>query len=165
MCTVSSKARVVAGLGLLAVLVGCSASVPSGIDKSPEVYRIQTRRLPPEPVYNRVIWAHLPDIEPGRDLPESDAGHVVPVATMALKNATLEEASRSLAGIAQYASYCSSTIAKQKISFNQLGTLDELAEAIGRNAGIRVVVDHEGRSVRFLPLDSGSPRFYSGADR
>jgi hypothetical protein len=84
---------------------------------------------------------------------------------MNLKNATLEEASRSLAATAQYASYCSSLIAKQKISFNQLGTLDELAEAISRQAGIRVVVDHEGQAIRFLPQEAETPRFFEQESR
>lgn len=153
------------GIALSVTLLGCSSEVPLGIEKSPEVYAIQTRRLPPEPVYNRVIWAHPPDLVPERNIAESSAGAIVPVVTMNLKNATLEDASRSLAAIAQYASYCSSALAKQKITFNQLGTLDELAEAISRQAGIRVVVDHEGRSVRFLPQDAETPRFFEDEGR
>lgn len=157
--------KVALAVAVMGALVGCSADLPPAVKGEPEVYTIHTRKLPPEPVYNRIRWGNPPDIAPSRELPLAAEGHVIPVITMNLKNATLEEASRSLAATAQYASYCSSLIAKQKISFNQLGTLDELAEAISRQAGIRVVVDHEGQAIRFLPQEAETPRFFEQESR
>jgi hypothetical protein len=145
------KARFILTSTLLAASVlasGCSsqkAPTPTG-----KAYSVAFRQLPPQPVYNRVGFAHLPEVVPSRELPHSNAGNVEPVVHLELKNATLEEASEVLAAVSRYTTFCSSTIASQRISLNTLGTLQELADQISSEAGIKVVVDHDNRQVRFL---------------
>ena len=65
-------------------------------------------------------------------------------------DATLEEAARILGQSARYASYCASSIADQRITLSTLGTLDELAHALAREAKVQVVVDHHNHEVRFI---------------
>jgi hypothetical protein len=149
------------GCTLLLVGSGCSSSQPPAVSKDPQVYKIQTRKLPPDPVYNRVTWAHLPDSMPGISLPRSASAQIAPIITFDVNNAKLEDAARSLAATMQYASYCSSVIADQRLTLRRLGTIDELAEAISQQARISVSVDHEGRVLRFLPQLTETPRFYS----
>jgi hypothetical protein len=145
------NARLIITSALLAVCAlasGCSsqkAEKPSG-----KAYSVAFRQLPPQPVYNRVGFAHLPEVVPSRELPRSNAANLDPVVHLELKNSTLEEASAVLAAVSRYTNFCSSTIASQRISLNTLGTMQELAEQIAVEAGIKVVVDHENRQVRFL---------------
>ena len=156
-------------LALLA-LVGCSSSssIDPEKDRAPQVFRVATRRLPPEPTYSRLRWANMSPL-PSRDLVGSTerASNSVPLMATVMqfeaRDTTLEDAAKMLATSAQYSSYCASTIAAQKITLNRLGTIDELGEAISLQAGIKVVVDHEGRSVRFFPQQSETPQFFGSA--
>jgi hypothetical protein len=78
-----------------------------------------------------------------------------------LKNATLEQTCKVLASMARYSSYTSPSLATQKFSFQNLGTIDELAQTIGQKAGIKVVVDHENKEVRFLVRTALEPTLFS----
>jgi hypothetical protein len=78
-----------------------------------------------------------------------------------MKKATLEETAKILASMARYSSYTSPSLAKQKFSFESLGTIDELARIIGDKAGIKVVVDHDNKEVRFLVRTAYEPTLYS----
>lgn len=135
---------------LVLTLAGCSSRPGITNSERGHAYRVSFRQLPPEPVYNRVSFSQLPEVMPSRDLPNSDAGVISPMVHLDLKNSTLEEASSVLAAVSRYTSYCASSIAKQRISMNTLGTVDELADQISKEANIKVVVDHDARQVRFL---------------
>src|SRR5690606_1426600 len=113
-------------------------------------YSVSYRQTAPQPVYNRLRWVHPPEVLPARATHESTAPTIFPVFHVDLRNSTLEEAARVLAATARYESYCSSAIANRKISFNRLGTLNELAAALAASAGITVQVDHDMKTVRFL---------------
>jgi sulfite reductase beta subunit-like hemoprotein len=78
-----------------------------------------------------------------------------------LKNVSMEEAARVLAATSRYQSYTDPSIAKQKITIENLGTIDELARLIERKAQVQVVVDHAGREVRFLPATGEPPKLFS----
>ena len=143
----------------LALLSGCAAKMTVKEEKLPRVYKISTRRLPPQPTYNRLRWVNLESL-PSRDITTDAAPMLSPVIQFEARNTNLEEAAKMLAATAQYSSFCASTIATQKITLNRLGTIDELGEAISHQAGIKVVVDHEGRSVRFFPQQAENPKFY-----
>jgi hypothetical protein len=151
-------------LATLGLLCGCStgSKMDPDKDKLPKVYKIQTQQLPPPPTYSRLRWANMSPL-PSRELPVSSAPLLTPVIQFEARNTKLEEAARMLAATAQYSSYCASTIATQKITLNRLGTIDELGEAISRQAGIKVVVDHEGHSVRFFPQQTETPQFFGPA--
>ncbi len=148
------------------LLVGCGPTSKEWEPdkKEPMVFDVAFRQLPPEPVYNRQRWVHLPEPLPSKELPDSSAPLIQPVFHMDLKNVTLEEAAKSLALTSRYTSYCASTIASQKISINSLGTTSELAEQISRKANVHVVVDDVNKEIRFMagaaqPGKGDEPRF------
>jgi len=109
-----------------------------------------------------------PDVLPQRELPGGDArvgpnvGPAIrPVFHFAIKDATLEETARVLAALARYSSFTAPSIAKRQFSSENLGTIDELAQIIGRKAQIEVIVDHENKEVRFLAPSSEEPQLFS----
>ena len=126
------------------------------------------RTAGPEPVYARTRWVHPPEVLPERDSGSSatrtsydSAPTIQPVYRLSMKKATLEETAKILASMARYSSYTSPSLAKQKFSFENLGTIDELARIIGEKAGIKVVVDHDNKEVRFLVRTAYEPTLYS----
>jgi hypothetical protein len=82
------------------------------------------------------------------------------VFQLSLKDATLEETARVLAATARYSSYTAPSIAEQKISIRNIGTIDELGRIIENKAQVQVVVDHENKEVRFLAAEAQSPRLF-----
>ncbi|MBX7144678.1 MAG: hypothetical protein K1X79_09530 [Oligoflexia bacterium] len=132
-------------------------------DQKRHAYAVSLSQTAPEPVYNRLRWVHAPDVMPARDLADSGAGVIFPVVHLDLKAVSLDEAAKALASTSHYSSFCASSIAGRKLTISKLGTIDELAVAIGKSADIRVQVDHEGRAVRFLPKPAPEPAFYGTA--
>jgi len=118
-------------------------------------------------VYARTRWVRPPDNLPMRDRPgaaEEPAVQVAPrirsVFHLSLKNSTLEETARVLAATSRYSSYTAPSIASEKISVDNLGTIDELARIIESKAHIQVVVDHQNKEVRFLAGHAEPPRLF-----
>jgi hypothetical protein len=101
-----------------------------------------------------------------RDLPLKNSDELKgipnlrPVFELSLNNVSLEETARVLAATARYSSFTDPSIAKDRISINNLGTIDELARIIEGKASIAVEVDHERREVRFLAPKTESPRLF-----
>jgi hypothetical protein len=119
-----------------------------------------------DPVYVRTRWVHPPEVLPPRSGAATDSSRdgtpsLRPVYELNLKNATLEQTCKVLASMARYSSYTSPSLATQKFSFQNLGTIDELAQTIGQKAGIKVVVDHENKEVRFLVQTALEPTLFS----
>lgn len=136
---------------------GCSSSKSAdSAEETLRAHRVSLRQIAPQPVYSRVRFVHEPSPLPSRELPESSAGMLSPMVQLDLKNATLEEASSVLAAVSRYSSYTASSIASQRISLSMLGTVDEIASRIAAEAGIKVVVDHRVRQVRFLTGNLGA---------
>jgi hypothetical protein len=79
---------------------------------------------------------------------------------LSLKNATLEETARVLAATARYSSYAAPSIASERISVDNLGTIDELAAIIESKAHVQVFIDHQNKEVRFLAGYAQPPRLY-----
>jgi hypothetical protein len=63
--------------------------------------------------------------------------------------------------MARYSSYTTPSLATRKVSFKNLGTIDELARIIEREGKVKVVVDHENREVRLLSAHAEAPRLLS----
>lgn len=144
--------RIIALTALLLAGAGCSSKGPK--EWKPEVERhlfgIAVRQDAPQPVYKRTRLVYPPSPLPQPAVSRNAAPGIFPVIHLDLEDASLEEASRILGQSARYASYCASTIADQRITLSTLGTLDELASALEREANISVVVDHHNREVRFI---------------
>jgi len=154
--------------GLLLTATGC------GGPKDYEPYSASTRTLympsvrtvGAEPVYARTRWVRAPQVLPERDMPgriDQDVQNAPSFRTtfqLVVENATLEETARILGAMARYSSYTAPSIAAEKISVKNIGTLDELARIIESQARIQVVVDHENKEVRLLAAEGQQPRLY-----
>jgi hypothetical protein len=144
------------------VVSGCSST------KSPEWAPDRERRtfgyaisqLPPEPVYGRLRWVHPPEVLPSREVQVSQQV-LLPAMRFEVKNQSLEESARILAQSMRYTSYTASSVATNKVTLRQIGTLDELAHALASRSNSRVFVDHENRQLRFVDTSrsasSGEP--------
>lgn len=160
----------VAGV-LVVSLVGCSGGVKPYDPKSNQARTLflpSLRTVGAEPVYSRTRWGHPPDVLPQRERPGSSDSSLAkagpplrPVFQLSLKNTSLEETARVLAATSRYSSYTDPSIAKQKITIENLGTIDELGVLIGRKAQVQVIVDHAGKEVRFLAPTGEQPRLFS----
>lgn len=157
-------------LGLISLLSLSACSIFAGEAQLPEkraqVYSVASRRLAPEPVYNRIRLVYLPDVKPG-SLADSNAPTLPMRARLSLKNNTLEQAGIALAAIGNYQAYTASSIAKQKLSLEAVGSLDELGAQLSMQSGAHVVIDHPHRQIRILKQGYApaevEPRFESSA--
>jgi hypothetical protein len=117
-------------------------------------------------VYARTRWVRPPELLPQRDTTGKVDSQLRETPTLrtvfelSLQNTTLEETARILAATARYSSYTAPSIASEKISVKNLGTIDELARTIESKAQVQVVVDHENKEVRFLPASAESPKLF-----
>ncbi len=162
--------RPLLGALLVVATAGCSSDVKPYDPKASHnrtLFLPSVRRVGAEPVYSRTRWVQPPEVLPNRERPgsadssEAKAGPPIrPVFQLNLANVSLEEAARVLAATSRYQSYTEPSIASQKITIRNLGTIDELARLIERKAGIQVVVDHEGKEVRFLAATGEQPRLF-----
>ncbi len=144
-------------------LTSCSSSREgpqwSSTKKRPNTYRMATRQIPPQPVYGATTWVRPPQMAPNRKVEASDADVIQQIVKLDIKDRPLSEVVLILAATARYRSYCSSKVAKRRLTISSLGTLSELAMQIEDAANITVVVDHANKEVRFLPKSSIKPNF------
>ncbi|RMG44031.1 MAG: hypothetical protein D6719_02615 [Candidatus Dadabacteria bacterium] len=156
------QARFILLLGTLMLVFGCSTTIGKKYQepKKRKVFRVASSQLPPEPVYNRLRWAHLPDPAPARVVYTS-APKIDPIMQLKLNNATLEQAANSLARAMRYRSYVAGTIANQRITINTLGTLDELGAALAKKANVHLVIDHKNKEIRVLKNKAVKPEYFS----
>lgn len=110
------------------------------------------RQVAPEPIYNRITMVRPPDT-----LPFMPIGVRQPYVNRDVRNVgiqaddvPLEEAAEMIASAMGYKHYCSSLIAKRKVSIKQNGTIEQLAADLSRKENIEVVIDHDSREIRFL---------------
>lgn len=152
---------------LVAGLSACGApKAYEPVDRTKRtIFLSAVRTHGPEPVYARTRWVLPPETLPPREEASSaslsDSPTLRPVFHLKLKGTTLEESARVLGAMARYSSYTAPSISKNKISVENLGTIDELARIIERTAKVKVVVDHVNREVRILASHAEAPRLYS----
>ena len=59
----------------------------------------------------------------------------------------LDDAVKILAKTAGYSSFCPASAAKKKVSLEMIGSIDEIAEQLSTQNDMRVIVDHDSKSV------------------
>lgn len=149
-------------------LAGCAGPKPYEpyANDQRTIFMPSVRTVGAEPVYSRTRWVRPPELLPQRDIPGSTdvALRNTPILRtifeLSVKNATLEETARILAATARYSSYTAPSIAAEKISVKNLGTIDELGRIIESKAQVQVIIDHENKEVRFLPASAQSPKLF-----
>ncbi len=134
------------------LLCGCSifADKPHDAPEKPEIYRVASRQLPPEPVYNKVRAVHLPITYPEATGPEAGQLELKKNLKIGVKNMPLEAVVKGLADSSTYSSYTASTIAKNKITLTSYGNIDEIARDLAVVSKANVIVDHKNREIRVL---------------
>ena len=164
----STFSKIIVGLLVCGVSVGCSTGAVKPYDAQSKqgrtIFMPSYRVAGPEPVYARTRWVHPPEVLPARERGDTDSSYnapsLRPVYELSLTNATLDQTCKVLASMARYSSYTSPSLAKEKFSFKNLGTIDELARIIEEKAQIKVVVDHESKEVRFLVRTALEPTLF-----
>lgn len=130
------------------MLFGCSTRRDPYSER--KLFGISVRRHAPQPVYKRTRLVHLPAPIPENIASNSSAPLILPVIHFEIVDASLEDAAKILGQSARYSIYCASTVADKRITLTALGTVDELADQIGKIAKVETIVDHHNHEVRFL---------------
>lgn len=134
-------------VALVCLLAGCSSS--SAPAKEPEiVYTPAFRKLPPEPVYSRLTWSHLPEPIPGKS--KEKPPYLWPVISVDLADATLAEALDALTQTIGYQSYYPVEISERKVSLKMRGTVEEILSVIAGQVGVVAELNHTERMVRVV---------------
>lgn len=140
-------------LSLLLLLVACSSNA------KPEVrvayYQPAYRTSPPDTVYSRVMWSHLP--HPIQPRAKANAPLIMPSVTFDMPNATFEEAIEALAQAMGYRWDYPKYLAKKRIRIRMDGSVDQVLAEINRQANTNATLDHNNRIVRVVDVNS-SPR-------
>lgn len=113
-----------------------------------ENYKYGYRQLPPEPVYSRLTWAHLPQPVPAKA--QEYAPMLQPVIAIDLANSNLEEAIEALAQTIGYNWHYPEELGVKPISIKMVGTVEQILEEIGEQAGVLAELNHERRLVRVI---------------
>ncbi len=131
------------------ILFACS---PKYSNKTVErkVHIFAVRQLPQPLVYNRVKTVHLASPLPSREKHPVSNKIITPVFQFEAEDSTLGEVVMILANTAKYSAYCDKQLENIKISLITLGTVEEIANEIEKDAGITVDVDHVNKEIRFL---------------
>ncbi len=132
---------VLAGVLCCAALGACSDNQPVTV----EYYQPSYRTSPPDPVYNRLTWSHLP--APMRPKATAETPEMLPQISFELGEATLDEAIESLAQTMGYRWHYSKGLAKRPIKIKMEGTVEEVLREIGRQARVEAMFDHEKRLI------------------
>lgn len=139
-------------LGIIGIaLAGCTNMLATQkVDRT--TYFHPVRQVAPEPIYNRITMVRPPDT-----LPFMPIGVRQPYVNRDVRNVgiqadnvPLEEAAEMIASAMGYKHYCSSLIAKRRVSIKQNGTIEQLATDLSSKEKIEVVIDHDAREIRFL---------------
>ena len=124
--------------------VACSSSQPVVY----ESYSPAFRQYPPEPVYGRLSWSHLP--QPNRPRARNDSPMFNPQISFEMPDAKFGEAVEVLAQTIGYRWHYPGSVGGHQVSVKMVGTVEQILEELSAQAGVRAMVDHETRMVRVL---------------
>ena len=137
---------------LVLAFAACSEPRPHPpIDYYPAAFR----QLPPEPVYGRVTWSHLP--EPFKPRVHDNAPLLLPTMTFEFPRSTLGETVQALAQALGYTWSYPEDAAKRPIAIKMTATAEEILNEIGRQAQVYGVFDHDQRVVRVITKSMVTP--------
>lgn len=150
---------VLATLGLGA----CSTQRPPD-RKQTRIDSIAFRQLPPSPTYNRLRWAALDELPPRQPISKGSKPIISPIIQFEAKNKSLSDVALMIQAATRYGTFVASNVAKRSVSLHMLGTLDEIAEALEKQSGAKIVVDHVLQEVRILGGGYIAPEFSQAGD-
>ena len=135
------------------LLIGCSSSKPG---YKVVYYQPSYRQAPPDPVYSRIMWSHIP--EPIKPRTKNEAPLLMPEIFVELKNVTVDEAIEAVAQTMGYRWEQSAGPSNEKISIHMEGTVDEVLKEIRRKTNVFLTLDHDRRVIK-LASQTTSPQF------
>lgn len=133
--------QVIKAFFFLGLLLACSCAAPNRVPKpgeveiSKEYYQMGYRSHPPETVYSRVMWSHLPAPMPHRS--RNDSPLLDPEISFELPNSNLSESVQALAQAVGFRWSFPQDRASAPVSINQVGTVSEILAEICRQANLR----------------------------
>lgn len=140
--------RVTVLIALLLNLSACSSIwLPSPPpERKVEYYPVVKRQAPPQTVYSRVMWSHLP--APATLQSKEKTPLLQPVMHFDLAKSNLAEALEALAQTIGYRLQYPAKWSKRPISIELTGTVEEALAEVARQAGVSASLDHELRLVK-----------------
>ncbi len=125
-------------------------------------YEPAYRQSPPDPVYSRIMWSHLP--EPIKPRTSDSAPLLLPEIFVELKNVTTDEAIEAVAQTMGYRWEQRSGSLNNRISIHMEGTVEEVLEEIRNQSKVNLTLDHNKRIIR-LADRSTSPQLPARSTR
>jgi hypothetical protein len=115
-------------------------------------YKPAFRQSPPEPVYSRLMWSHLP--EPIRPKARDDAPLMLPEIFVELKNASLDEAVEAVAQTMGYRWEYPGVTSKDRITIHMEGNVEDVLSEIRKQSQTPLAFDHEKKMIRLVDRDT-----------
>ncbi len=147
---------------VLAVLPGLLAAgcASSGSDEGEKLVRVEYydvayRQSPPDPVYSRLTWSHLP--QPIRTKTRDTSPIIHPSVSFEFPRSNLQEAVEAVAQTIGYNWNYPKGIGSRPIAIRMVGTVEEVLREIGRQARVVAVLDHDNRVLRILESAPARP--------
>lgn len=138
----------IAKLTFLGLLLACSSNE---VLPAVEYYNVPYRKFPPEPVYSRVTWSHLP--QPIQPKVRDAAPILMPVLSFELPKSNLEEAVEALAQTIGYGWDFPAGAAKRPVRIRMVGTVEEILKEISRQTKVKAAIDHSRRLVQVFDTE------------
>ena len=150
------KVRVIIAISMSFLSIGCSSSSKDAQKLvRVEYYDVAYRESPPEPVYSRLSWSHLP--APIKTKSRETAPMIMPSISFELPRSNLQEAIEAVAQTIGYNWSYPKGIGGRPVAIRMVGTVEEVLEEIGRQTRVVAVLDHESRTLRILESAPSKP--------
>lgn len=140
---------------LVLVVASCSSQPTYKIVHYQPAYR----QSPPEPVYSRIMWSHLP--EPIKPRVKNESPLLMPEIFVELKDVTPDEAIEAIAQTMGYR-WEQTVGSSSRISVHMEGTVEEVLQVIRKKSNIFLTLDHDKRLIR-IANKSTTPRLPGGS--
>lgn len=144
----ASKSSVSLGLATLCLSIVVFSGCADRSELAPKIdyYLPSTRTAAPEPVYNRVMYSHLPAPNP---LKTKENSPFLPVTiSFEMPGSNLKEAVEALAQTIGYRWDYPTGLKNRAVSVKMVGRVDEVLQEISRQAGVTSEIDYDQRVVR-----------------
>ena len=134
---------------LTAALSGCSSNTDAtAIKVVQEVYYPTRRQTPPEPVYSRVAWSHLP--KPIGSVSSNNTVFLKKSVSYEFKKSNLEQAINAIADNIGFEAIYPPDVAKRPVSMKLDGTPDEALAMLGEKTNTSIEVNQSARKLTVI---------------
>lgn len=132
------------------VFASCSAHGPNprDVEKRKVYYKMVTRQHPPEEVYSRVTWSHLP--QPIAAKAQNNAPLLEPTISFELPNSSLKESVEALAQAIGFRWDYPPSLSNVPVSINKVGTVSEILTDIEKQAEVKTELNFTDRVIRVI---------------